>query len=64
MLASALLSNGRIFDDNAETIPEMAAKNNTSVESIRRAIKKNGERLEKVWRMVNGRPIPAYRVKQ
>ena len=66
ILASALLDQGRIFDDKAETTTEIAAKINTGAAHVRRLIQpkiKDGS-LEMVWKRIDGKPYPAYRVKR
>jgi len=66
MLASALLSDGKIWDESAETTQEIARKIGLSESQVLKKIRgyiKAGQ-MEKVWRRVNGNPIPAYRVKQ
>jgi hypothetical protein len=66
MLASALLNDGRIYDDTAETVAEIAAKiglrRAAAGARIRAALAAGS--LEKVWRRVGGIHIPAYRVKK
>lgn len=66
LLASALLSDGKIWDESAETCDEIAVKIKKSACQARKLIKKkvDGGELEVVWRRIGGRPVPAYRVKQ
>lgn len=67
MLVSELLSDGKIYDDTAETVAEIAAKtgmsNKTTSEHITARVKSG--QIEKVWKRsgYQGRPVPAYRVK-
>lgn len=65
-LVSLLLDDGRIWDDSAETSEEIATKLNLAVrtasEKIHALVKKGT--VEKVWKRINGKPVPAYRVKK
>ena len=66
ILASALLDQGRIFDDKAETTSEIASKINMSDAHVRRLMKSKlaDGIIEQVWKRVGGRPLVAYRVKK
>ena len=64
LLASELLSDGRIYDSKAETVQEIASKNGISENTARRKLKiaVGSGQLEKVWRRIGTRSVPAYRV--
>lgn len=65
MLASALLDDHKIYDENAETIIEISGKIGlgrwASSQKVSAAVKAG--KLEKVWKRVGNRTLPAYRVK-
>jgi len=64
-LASELF-NSRIIDENAETTAEIAAKSGSSLSVVQREAKRLVDcgKLEKVFKLVSGKPVPAYRVKK
>lgn len=66
LLASELLSDGKIWDESAETQKEIAGRlgvcESSAGNKIRPAVADG--RLEKVWRRINGLPVAAYRVKK
>lgn len=65
-LVSALLDDGRIWDDNAETVAEMAEKLKLSPRATSDRLKKKlaEGKIEKVWKRVNNIPCQAYRLKR
>ena len=66
MLASELVGGGRIFDDSAETTEEISTKTGFSISSVNKhvAAKTKAGLLERVWKRVGCKPVPAYRVKR
>lgn len=64
MLASALFAGGRIWDESAETVKEIASKTGLSQSHTRQRVLDfvAAGRLERVWKRVAGHPVPAYRI--
>lgn len=53
------------FDNAAETVQELAGGSMSATTSQRFAKKMVADnKWEKVWKLVNGKPVPAYRIKR
>jgi len=66
ILVSALLADGKVWDESAETTEEIAlriGKSKSHTFNLVSAMIKSG-RVERVWRRIMGRPVSAYRVKK
>jgi len=66
MLVSALLADGKVWDESAETTEEIAlriGKSKSHTFKLVSARIKSGK-VEPVWRRINGRPVAAYRIKK
>lgn len=58
------LFDKKVYDNNAQTVDEIALELGTSEATVRRMLKTKLDELERVWKMKEGKPVQAYRVKK